>query len=55
MTYFWAFLVGIASNFATLIVLYLRRYWIVRELGKINWNLSGNVWWFCCDLHTVKL
>jgi hypothetical protein len=26
-----------------------------RELGVINWTLSGDVWWFCGDLHSVKL
>jgi hypothetical protein len=24
-------------------------------ISKIKWNLSGNVWWFACDLHSVKL
>jgi hypothetical protein len=55
----WDFLlgvvIGILSNFATLGVLYVKRHWVAKELGVINWKLSGDVWWFCCDLHSIKL
>ncbi|SRR6266849_3390662 len=31
------------------------RRWFVKELSKIKWQQSGNVWWLACDLHSVKL
>ncbi len=31
------------------------RRWFMKELSKIKWQQSGNVWWLACDLHSVKL
>jgi hypothetical protein len=36
-------------------VLWAKRHWIARELEKINWKRSGNMWWLACDLHSIKL
>ena len=35
--------------------LWAKRHWIVNALAKINWKLSGDMWWLCCDLHSIKL
>ena len=35
--------------------LWAKRRRIVNELAKINWKLSGDMWWLCCDLHSIKL
>jgi hypothetical protein len=32
-----------------------QRHWIARELEKINWKRSGDMWWLACDLHSIKL
>jgi hypothetical protein len=46
---------NIAYDIALLALAYSKRHWILRQISKINWNLSGNVWWFACDLHSIKL
>ena len=28
--------------------------WFSKELSKIKWQQSGNVWWLACDLHSIK-
>ena len=57
MGYVSDFVIGVLSNatFALIVfvVAYVNRRWIKRQLMK--WTLSGDVWWFCCDLHSVKL
>src|SRR5438034_10299213 len=52
-------LVNIAANVicggSVIIFGYVKRRWIVEQISKIKWNLSGDVWWFACDLHSIKL
>ena len=58
-TYALEFVVGtLSSTLAAIIVafvLWMKRHWIARELEKINWKRSGNMWWLACDLHSIKL
>src|SRR3954466_654459 len=57
MGYVSDFVIGVLSNatfgLIVFVVAYVNRRWIKRQLMK--WTLSGDVWWFCCDLHSVKL
>jgi hypothetical protein len=53
------FIVGTLSSITAAAIvaafLWTKRHWIARELEKINWKRSGNVWWLACDLHSIKL
>ena len=50
---------GVLGNLISAVIvagfLWMKRHWIARELEKINWERSGNMWWLACDLHSIKL
>ena len=54
MQYAWAFLIGLASNLVTAVLLWLNRRRIVKGLQE-TWKAPGDVWWLACDLHSIKL
>ena len=51
--------IGLLSNFVAAGVIALLAWfkpqWTRRILRKINWRLSGDLYWLACDLHSIKL
>jgi len=43
-----SFVIGVLSSLAAAVIfsgfLWAKRHWIARELEKINWKCSGNMW-----------
>jgi hypothetical protein len=44
------FLIGLSA-----FVAWVKPKWARAILRKINWRLSGDLWWLACDLHSIKL